>query len=173
MRFAPAGTLRPIGTARGGQAITSRDRIWRDRYGKSNVSSANVRGTMKEELKRFLEDCHRSAIRQPLSPTDRTLSRARAGDARARLQVLNANRELAAILALRLKPPKMRAEDAVQEALLLLEDLVLTADDRLEIVLAPAIRDHLLGLSRPAREAPRVRRGGVELRPKLRRTRDD
>jgi hypothetical protein len=39
--------------------------------------------------------------------------------------VLNANRELAAILALRLKPPKMRVEDAVQEAMLVLENLIL------------------------------------------------
>src|SRR5918996_3733318 len=96
---------------------------------------------MREELKRFLEECHRRAMRQPLSTSDRTLSRARAGDARARLQVINANRELAAILGLRLKPPKMRAEDAVQEAMLVLEHLSSTADDRLELVLAPAIRD--------------------------------
>jgi hypothetical protein len=124
---------------------------------------------MREALKRFLEDCHRRAMRQPLSTSDRTLSRARAGDARARRQVLNANIELAAILGLRLKPPMMRAEDAVQEALLVLEHLIPAADDRLELVLAPAIRDHLLRLSMPAPKAWRVRRRGVELRPRLNR----
>lgn len=128
---------------------------------------------MREELRRFLEDCHRSAMKQPLSTTDRTLSRARAGDTRARLQVLNANRELAAILGLRLKPPKMKAEDAVQEALLVLERLIPTADDRLELRLGPAIRDHLRTLP-PPKDVPRVQGGdGLVIRPTLRRTEDD
>lgn len=74
------------------------------------------------------------------------LARARAGDRAARKAVTESYLELAAMLALKHRPPGMREIDAIQEANVVLMRLIDGSADRPAAELPDAVRRHLDGL---------------------------
>ena len=86
----------------------------------------------------FLAECHEASLHWDGDIED-LLSRARSGDASARQQLFEGNMELAALLALRLRPSGVREQDAMQEGMLVLKKLVDAGDRSLFLKLGSAI----------------------------------
>ncbi len=121
---------------------------------------------MKRELRQYLDECHKATVRYA-DKTKILLSQTRAGEEKARRELISGNRELAALLALHLRPETMLPEDAVQEGVLALERLIDDADDNFQVHLASAIQRALESSDSSAQAPPRRKK--VNVRPRLRR----